>query len=94
MAGLVDKRMTCTECGNTVLNEQSFCEKCGTALDWSDYVEPTQERGMRCGTINCSCGQSFYFETSRKIVNCISCNKEYDVANYPIKGVPTDGTTD
>ena len=45
MAGLADKRMTCTECGNTVLNEQRFCEKCGTALDWSKYVEPVQGQG-------------------------------------------------
>jgi hypothetical protein len=85
MAGLVDKRMTCTECGNTVLNEQSFCEKCGTALDWSEYVEPIQERGMRCGTINCSCGQLFYFETAQTKIHCIKCGKEHDVSAFPFK---------
>ena len=85
MAGLADKRMTCTECGNTVLNEQSFCEKCGTALDWSEYVEPVQERGMRCGTINCSCGQSFYFETVQTKIRCIKCGKEHDVSAFPFK---------
>lgn len=85
MVGLVDKRMTCTECGNTVLNEQSFCEKCGTALDWSEYVEPTQERRMRYGMINCSCGQSFYFETSQTKIHCIQCGKEHDVSAFPFK---------
>lgn len=87
MAGLADKRMTCTECGNTVLNEQSFCENCGTALDWSEYVEPTQEQRMHCGTINCSCGQSFYFETVRVQVACISCGQTIDVKDFPIKEV-------
>ena len=85
MAGLADKRMTCTECGNTVLNEQSFCEKCGTALDWSEYVEPVQERGIRRGTINCSCGQLFYFETVRTKIHCIKCDKEHDVSAFPFK---------
>jgi hypothetical protein len=77
--------MTCTECGNTVLNEQNFCEKCGTALDWSEYVEPVQERGIRCGTINCSCGQLFYFETVRTKIHCIKCDKEHDVSAFPFK---------
>lgn len=85
MAGLADKRMACTECGNTVLNEQRFCEKCGTAIDWSKYVEPTQEQKMRCGTINCSCGQSFYFETAQNKIHCIKCGKEHDVSAFPFK---------
>lgn len=92
MAGLADKRMTCTECGNTVLNEQSFCEKCGTAIDWSKYVEPTQERGMRCGTINCSCGQEFYFETTKEHIACIKCKKGHDVKSFHTKGVEAGGT--
>ena len=85
MANLADKRMLCTECGNTVLNGQSFCEKCGTAIDWSKYVESTQEQGMYCGTINCSCGQLFYFETSQTKIHCIKCGKEYDVSAFPFK---------
>lgn len=86
MADKISKRMTCSECGNVVWNEQSFCEKCGNALDWYSYVEPAQEpQGIRCGTINCSCGQSFYFETVQTKVNCIKCNKEYDVSTFPFK---------
>ena len=40
---------------------------------------------MRQGTIGCSCGQSFYFETHRDKIACISCNKEHDLSDFPGK---------
>lgn len=38
---------------------------------------------MRHGTINCSCGQQFYFETLRAKIYCIKCEKEHDISSYP-----------
>jgi len=40
---------------------------------------------MRHGTIGCSCGQRFYFETHREKIACISCNKEHDLSDFPEK---------
>lgn len=40
---------------------------------------------MHKGTITCSCGRVFYFETINEIVKCISCEKEYDVSEYAEK---------
>jgi hypothetical protein len=40
---------------------------------------------MREGTINCECGQSFYFETVNTQIACIKCNKMHDVSGYPFK---------
>lgn len=40
---------------------------------------------MKYGTIKCECGKESYFETVRNTVNCIDCNKEYDVSEYPEK---------
>ena len=40
---------------------------------------------MRHGTINCSCGQQFYFETLRTKIYCIKCDKEHDISSYPEK---------
>lgn len=40
---------------------------------------------MRYGQINCECGQLFYFETRRDKINCINCNEEYDIRDYPEK---------
>ena len=52
---------------------------------------------MKYGTINCTCGQQFYFEKSENIigydenynpifiVNCIRCKKTHDVSDYPEK---------
>lgn len=45
---------------------------------------------MRCGTIKCECKKNFYFETKRNKVNCIQCNKEFDVINYPFKVASVD----
>lgn len=38
---------------------------------------------MKYGTISCTCGQEFYFETIREEVRCIKCNKKYSTADYP-----------
>lgn len=38
---------------------------------------------MRFGTIRCTCGQEFYFETVRTTIKCIRCAEEYDVNEYP-----------
>ncbi len=43
---------------------------------------------MHCGTINCECGQQFYFETVRRKLSCIRCGKEHDVTDYPFKEEP------
>ena len=40
---------------------------------------------MRYGQINCKCGQQFYFESRRDKINCINCNEEYDIRDYPEK---------
>ena len=40
---------------------------------------------MRHGTVNCSCGQQFYFETLRTQINCIKCDKTHDISSYPEK---------
>lgn len=37
---------------------------------------------MKYGTINCSCGQEFYFETERNKIACIRCKRIYDVADF------------
>jgi Uri superfamily endonuclease len=72
--------MICNNCNAEVNSEFKYCPECAAAL-----IKHVEEN-VRYGSIDCSCGQHFYFETRRKIVNCISCNKEYDVSNYPIKG--------
>ena len=47
---------------------------------------------MKYGIIKCECGKEFYFETMRDTINCIDCNKEYDVSEYPEKGeTPKEG---
>ncbi len=41
---------------------------------------------MRCGTINCKCGQIFYFESASEIlpptVRCPKCEGSHDISNY------------
>ena len=34
---------------------------------------------MRKGSIKCDCGQEFYYETKRLVINCIKCGKEHSV---------------
>mgnify|MGYP000847078779 FL=1 len=40
---------------------------------------------MNKGTINCECGQEFYFETIRDFINCIHCGKQYEVKGTHIE---------
>lgn len=40
---------------------------------------------MKYGTINCTCGQQFYFETVNYTVTCIKCKKVYEITSYPEK---------
>ena len=40
---------------------------------------------MKHGTINCKCGQQFYFESASNQINCIQCNLSHDISNYPEK---------
>ena len=40
---------------------------------------------MKYGTINCSCGQQFYFESMSVGINCIKCAKTHDISEYPEK---------
>lgn len=52
---------------------------------------------MRCGTINCTCGQQFYFETMNTEVACIKCKKVHDISAYPGKveePQPEEGESD
>ena len=40
---------------------------------------------MKHGTVNCSCGQMFYFETLTASIKCIKCQKVYNTESYPEK---------
>lgn len=47
---------------------------------------------MKHGTLQCTCGQEFYFETTKDCIACIKCKKIHDVKGFPIKGVEASGT--
>lgn len=42
---------------------------------------------MRRGTINCKCGQIFYFESASELpqptIKCPKCEGLHDISNYP-----------
>ena len=38
---------------------------------------------IRFGTINCSCGQTFYVESVADSVSCIRCAKDHDISTFP-----------
>lgn len=40
---------------------------------------------MNKGTINCECGQEFYYETIRDFINCIHCGKQYEVKDTHVE---------
>lgn len=40
---------------------------------------------MRFGTVNCTCGTTFYFETESKEIRCIQCGERIDVSDRPAK---------
>jgi hypothetical protein len=80
------KSLSCTN------DEQKFCSECGFQLDWSLYEEPQIESIMIHGTLQCTCGQEFYFETTKDYIDCIKCKKRHDVKSFPIKEVEASGT--
>ena len=45
---------------------------------------------MKHGTINCKCGQQFYFESASNQINCIQCDFSHDISNYPEKSETTE----
>ena len=45
---------------------------------------------MKHGTINCKCGQQFYFESASNQINCIQCDFAHDISNYPEKSEVTE----
>lgn len=45
---------------------------------------------MYKGTINCDCGQEFYYETVRNFINCISCGKQYEAIDTKIDPVENE----
>lgn len=49
---------------------------------------------MRYGTINCKCGQEFYFETVNSKISCINCKGGYDISDYPEKVEKTEPITE
>lgn len=36
---------------------------------------------MRFGTINCLCGEAFYFETVNDVVECVYCGEKYKMCD-------------
>ena len=64
-------------------DDQKFCSECGF-----QQTEPI----MIHGTLQCTCGQEFYFETTKDYIACIKCKKIHDVKSFPIKGVEASGT--
>ena len=45
---------------------------------------------MKHGTINCKCGQTFYFESASNQIKCIRCDLDHDITNYPEKSETTE----
>ena len=45
---------------------------------------------MKHGTINCKCGQQFYFESASNQIKCIQCDLAHDISNYPEKSEVTE----
>ena len=86
------KSLSCTNCASVAYDEQKFCSECGFQLDWSLYEEPQTEPIMVHGTLQCTCGQEFYFETTKDCIACVKCKKVHDVKRFHIKGVEAGGT--
>ena len=81
------KQMYCTECGNVVVDDQKFCDDCGTPVDWLNYEAPPEEPKFIEGDIACPCGQHFYYKTNAPFVFCINCNAQYPVILTTEEGV-------
>jgi RNA polymerase subunit RPABC4/transcription elongation factor Spt4 len=92
---IVEEYGICPNCTHEIEEDSKFCPECGSRLEWQVdeiYFPPDPEKSTRYGTIKCDCGQTFYFESQRLKINCLKCNKEYDISGYPIKGVTPSGT--
>ncbi len=80
---IVEECGTCPQCGHEIEENFKFCNECGTQLEWKEdevYFPPkTEQNVMRKGNIKCDCGQLFYCETKRLVINCIKCGKEHSV---------------
>ncbi len=65
------------------VEEHGICPKCGTQLEWKEgearFSSKPEQNVMREGNIKCDCGQEFYYETKKLVINCIKCGKEHSV---------------
>jgi len=63
--------------------DSKFCQECGIQLECKEdenCSQPKSEQNvMSMGSIKCDCGQEFYYETRRLVINCIKCGKEHPV---------------
>jgi len=75
---IVEEYSICPNCGDEIKEGSKFCNECGTQLEINSQPKPEQDV-MRKGIIKCDCGQEFYYETRRLVINCIKCGKEYSV---------------
>ena len=41
---------------------------------------------MRGGSIHCTCGKPFYYETQKSTVKCVYCGKEHEAQELPVTG--------
>lgn len=81
---IVEECGICPNCEHEIEEDSKFCQECETQLECKEdeiYFQPKPEQNvMREGIIRCDCGQEFYYETKRLVVNCIKCGKEHSVA--------------
>lgn len=40
---------------------------------------------MKFGEIRCSCGQVFYFETTKESIRCTTCGLSHETLGFPLK---------
>ena len=80
---IVEEYGICPNCEQEIEEDSKFCQGCGIQREWEEdevYSPPKPEQNvMREGNIKCDCGQEFYYETKRLVINCIKCGKEYSV---------------
>jgi hypothetical protein len=101
----MDTKVRCSECGS--LNYQKdgkYCFVCESTLDWENPIQEdspntldrqnAQSGKTHYGTINCTCGKEFYFETVHLEVECIGCGLTHDVSTYPFKEEIDEDVTD
>lgn len=80
---IVKEHGICPNCEHKIEEDSKFCQECGTQLECKEgeiYSQPKPEQNvMRKGNIKCDCGQEFYYETRKLVINCIKCGKEHSV---------------